>query len=425
MAKKQSGSRGNSAKPRSTTQRRTSATGTRRTAPQTRASAAVSKRQPSLWLRFWAVILALVIMVSAVLIVFELCTPFKPSNGFKKAPDEIVGVDDVEGAGTGADEIDGSFIVQNTTAEKGISVTSKKIARAAYAENGIEETAESAVLVTLTVTPENADLKSTAFIPRWKNAESEWATGKDVSEYIEVKKFPTNQTQETLRQATISLKQPFGEVIEVQASVTDLTDKTVSSVITCNYIKRAEVSAWLYNYDSAQRDPLYTVELEHSTNRYIAKPTITYGIGTVTPTVENKVYMELDWGVVGLMKQAAYDLDHDQAFEPSLNAVDLGNAGSYSFFTGSGLYSRFWGEDITTSEQKETYRKYLVQALSKSTSSHFTIKIEVTFTYNEYSEVKSVYVPQSCEQYNALRFDYSRIIKSTDNVTVDTPNVDF
>ncbi len=413
-------------KTRSTPPRKSTATGTRRTAPRTRStSAASSKRQPSLWLRFWAVVLALVIMASAVLIVFEFCTPFKPSNGFKKAPDEIVGVDDIEGAGAGTDEIDGSFIVQNPTAEKGVSVTSKKIARAAYAENGIEETAESAVLVTLTVTPENADLKSTAFTARWKNAESEWAMGKDVSDYIEVKKYPTNQTQETLRQATISLKQPFGEVIEVQASVTDLTDKTVGTVITCNYIKRAEVSAWLYNYDSSQSEPVYTVALENTSNRYIAKPRMTYGIGTVTPVVASKVYMELDGGIVGLMKQAAYDLDHDQGFEPSLKAVDLGNAGSYSYFTGSGLHFRFWGDDITTTGEKELYRKYLVQALSKSTSSHFTIKIEVMFTYGEYSEVKSVYVPQSCEQYNALRFDYSGIIKSTDNVTADMPNVEF
>jgi len=427
MAKRQSGSRGNS----NTTQRRTTATGTRRTAPRTRSkSAAASKRQPSLWLRFWAVMLALVIMASAVLIVFEFCTPFKPSNGFKKAPDEIVGVDDIEGAGAGTDEIDGSFIVQNPTAEKGVSVTSKKIARAAYAENGIEETAESAVLVTLTVTPENADLKSTAFTARWKNAESEWATGKDVSDYIEVKKYPTNQTQETLRQATISLKQPFGEVIEVQASVTDLTDKTVGTVITCNYIKRIEeVALAMTNGDKPAGTP-FDGYIHFSNNNgatpYNLSANCTFGVGTVTPTITKSARIELSEEVINGMKQAAYDLDHDQAFEPSLKAINFYKYGdNLQWRTSVSAYTLFWGDNVTTDEEKETYRKYLVQALSKCTGSCYDVVAEITATYGTFTEEKTVNLPRNTESYSALRIDYSGIIKSTDNVTADTPNVDF
>jgi len=321
--------------------------------------------------------------------------------------------------------------VQNPTAEKGVSVTSKKIARAAYAENGIEETAESAVLVTLTVTPENADLKSTAFTPRWKNAASEWATGKEVSDYIEVKKYPTNQTQETLRQATISLKQPFGEVIEVQASVTDLTDKTVGTVITCNYIKRIEETVLtMTNGDEPAGTPFdgyIHFSNGHGATPYNLSVACTFGVGTVTPTITKTARIELSPEVVNGMKQAAYDLDHDQAFEPSLKAINkfYKYGDNLQWRTSVSAYTLFWGDDVTTDEEKEIYRKYLVQALSKCTGSCYDVVAEITATYGTFTEEKTVNLPRNTESYSTLRIDYSGIIKSTDNVTADTPNIEF
>ena len=68
----------------------------------------------------------------------------------------------------------------------GIKVMSKTITAAEYEEYGISPMAESAQQLTATITPEDATNKAVDWTVRFKDASSEWATGKTVTDYVTV-----------------------------------------------------------------------------------------------------------------------------------------------------------------------------------------------------------------------------------------------
>ena len=92
----------------------------------------------------------------------------------------------------------------------GISLMSAKIALEDYEEYGISENAESAVSITATITPAEADDKTVDWSIKWKNASSSWATGKTVTDYVTI--TPTSDGALT---ANAECKQAFGEQIVI------------------------------------------------------------------------------------------------------------------------------------------------------------------------------------------------------------------
>ncbi len=207
-------------KPRSTTQRRTTATGTRRTAPRTRsATAAASKRQPSLWLRFWAVILALVIMAGAALSIMEWATPKdwkgRPSLWWKEEQTQPETPTNISG---------GTHV--NVTEENGIGLKSAAIAEEDYAANGVSAQAESAYTLTAEVTPSAATYKELIWTTAW-NASDGWAAGKEVSDYVTV--TPSDDTLS----ATVACAAPFA--VQIQITVTYKHNSNVNATCTVDY----------------------------------------------------------------------------------------------------------------------------------------------------------------------------------------------
>ena len=168
------------------------------------------------WTGILAVLLILVIAGAAAL-VGVLSDGFKNWDKFK--PDE-------EQTQEG-----GAVITEGES--NGIKLMSAKIAREDYAANGISPMAETAYQLTATITPDNATNKAVDWTIAFVNAESEWATGKTVTDYVTV--TPTSDGALT---ANVECLQAFGEQVKVTVTSRDNAAATANAVV--DYTQKLE-----------------------------------------------------------------------------------------------------------------------------------------------------------------------------------------
>lgn len=112
-----------------------------------------------------------------------------------------------------ASAIDGA--VMSDGVNNGIALLTAKLPRSAYSANGISENADTAYVLTATITPDEATDKRVRYTAAWANAESDWAQDKAVSDYLTIK-----QTDYALT-ATVECKQAFGEQIVITCTSMD------------------------------------------------------------------------------------------------------------------------------------------------------------------------------------------------------------
>lgn len=113
--------------------------------------------------------------------------------------------------------------------ENGLKLMTATISPENYAEYGISTLAESAFSLTVIITPSNATNKSVDIIGRWKNAQSEWASGKSVTDYLTI-----NQTSDGSLTATGTVLQSFSEPIEIVATLRNQEEITATAQV--NYV---------------------------------------------------------------------------------------------------------------------------------------------------------------------------------------------
>ena len=105
------------------------------------------------------------------------------------------------------------------------------------------ETEYDAVTLTATVLPENASDKRVDWTIRFKNASSEWASGKTVTDYVTV-----TPESDGANKATVQCLQDFGEQIEVVATSRD--NASAYAVCTVDFAKRIEDVIFYDHYGS-------------------------------------------------------------------------------------------------------------------------------------------------------------------------------
>lgn len=113
----------------------------------------------------------------------------------------------------------------------GINLMSAKIAREDYAANGISEQAETAYQLTAMITPDSATNKAVDWTIAFVNAESEWATGKTVTDYVTV-----TPTADGALTANVECLQAFGE--QVRVTVTSRDNTAVKASVTVDYTEK-------------------------------------------------------------------------------------------------------------------------------------------------------------------------------------------
>ena len=188
-------------------------------------------------LAIFCVLLALVIAAGAVLGGLQLWGKGKqkPSEWFKK--DEVVAekveyetVLPANGGMTLPEEVEnGQTDEQAGIQSNNIALMSVAIPRARFAAYGISPASETAKTVTATVSPDNeASNTKIKWELAWKDPDSEWATGKEVTDYITLQTNADDLMESKV--CTVSCSQAFGEKIELKAIAVDDEEKFA----TCN-----------------------------------------------------------------------------------------------------------------------------------------------------------------------------------------------
>ena len=121
-----------------------------------------------------------------------------------------------------------------------IQLTTSIIPRKLYAQYGIMSIAETAMQVTATVGTDDGKPAEDGKLDWqlvWKDPQSEWASGKEVSEYV------TIQVGEDTLSATLSCLQAFGEQLQLTAQIK--TNASVKSAPrTVNYVQRYDEESY-------------------------------------------------------------------------------------------------------------------------------------------------------------------------------------
>ena len=182
-----------------------------------------------------------------------------------------------------------AIITPDREASNGIKLMSATISPESYEEYGISTLAESAFSLTVTITPSNATYQSVDIVARWKNAQSEWASGKSVSDYLTI-----NQTSDGSLTATGTVLQAFSEPIEIVATLRGQEEITAKAQV--DYVGTLAMDL---NYSEAV-DVSSDVEI------------VVNGIknGTITPDLTDSVVVRLDVsGVANRIKNYGYTID--------------------------------------------------------------------------------------------------------------------
>lgn len=169
--------------------------------------------------------------------------------------------------------------------DNGVTLLSAVLPRSAYEANGVPEQAETAYNLTAEVMPDYASNKMLDWSISWQDSESEWASGKEVTDYVTI--TPTTDGALT---AVCACLQDFGEPVTLMVS--SRSNPEVSGIIIVHYYQRVkslnysfkfdgediDVSAdshgvYKFDYTGAEKD--YTVELIPVYSNYTLTDTYT------------------------------------------------------------------------------------------------------------------------------------------------------
>ena len=132
--------------------------------------------------------------------------------------------------------INGGAIIGESEGEN-VKVKSMRIAPEDYAAYGVSPMAETAYTLTATVLPDNeAENTGIAWSVAWANAESEWASGKTVTDYVTI--TPQGDTAALSKKATVECLQEFAEQIIITATSVD--NGEASATCTVDYAQKIE-----------------------------------------------------------------------------------------------------------------------------------------------------------------------------------------
>ena len=199
-----------------------------------------------------------------------------------------------------------------------MSVTGVNVMPAAmfFSTDKLEDSENSSVTITANIIPNNATNKDVSWSIQWNNPESEWATGKAVTDYISVTQDPNNGVQ-----AKVTCLQPFAE--QALIVCTSRANVTISKSCKVDYNKRligkADIS---YSGEGVE----YTLK---SGQKNVIKPTdynsVGWGSGSVTGNLNDLTYS------VGTLMNNVYSvesvtLDISEHFRQFLSGLEVLNS---------------------------------------------------------------------------------------------------
>lgn len=196
----------------------------------------------------------------------------KPSNWFDKS--------EGENQDNNKDNAENVNTVISIDSTEFLSLASYNLDPEEYEAYGVAEASESAMTLTATIKPDETTNKTVNFSANWLNANSSWANGKNVNEYISVQKAGVSS-------ATVSCLQPFGEQIVVTAQAVDNPD--LIATCTFNYVKKVLDVSLILEGESVQTYPSYDLTLISLNSDITVRYEVIYSDGTIQGTFSGGV----------------------------------------------------------------------------------------------------------------------------------------
>lgn len=137
----------------------------------------------------------------------------------------------------------GGAVIEESTGN-GVKLTTRRLTSAEYGNYGVSPLAETAYTLTATVTPAEAVNKKVDWSVSFKNANSTWAAGKKVTDYVTV--TPTSDGSLT---ATVANLGEFGEQIKI--TVTSRDNPTAKAECTVDYQQKFQSLTGYISLDTA------------------------------------------------------------------------------------------------------------------------------------------------------------------------------
>ena len=246
--------------------------------------------------KFWHVLTVCGCIIIAVLttaICLQSCLPEgqRPSDWVNNVQDGQPNEQDEQPAEANR----GEAVIGDIT-ERGVSLKAVKLSATDYASNGVSPLALSAYTLTATVLPENATNKAVTWSMAWDNAQSEWASGKDISDYI----LLSGTDGLTV---TVTCLEPFGEPLTITCTSQDNTEAKA----TCSVNFREAVSSYSLKFTDEQEYDITTSPTLPISGEYTSEATYEKTAGTIESefatsvqisfTDSFKLAMEENWGV--------------------------------------------------------------------------------------------------------------------------------
>lgn len=306
---------------------------------------------------------------------------------------------------------DGSTVIGSE--DNGIQLLSAVLPRAAYAANGVAETADSAYSLTAEIKPDYATDKTVDWSVDWSDSESEWASGKTVTDYVTVK--PTTDGALT---AVATCLQDFGEPIIL--TVSSRSKPEVSGICIMGYYQRVKSVNYKFSFDSGEYTPTisngvymvdytgaekdYAIELEPIYSNYTVADTYTTKIsGAFSSTFGYSTTQTLN-----TLKISAGIAGGDPVISKALSTW-LNTVYALPTLSGYGLQSAYEsakkGSDLTTTDRQ--HPKYIWYY---AVFSELNITASNAFLPPDYISRLDAYTPAAYNLYGAQIASYSDFV---------------
>jgi hypothetical protein len=226
--------------------------------------------------------------------------------------------------------------------ENGVSVMKTMLRSGEYEDYGVAATAESAYVLTATVTPSDAGNQALDWSIAWVNANSAWAKGKTVTDYVTV--IPATAGGRT---ATVSCLQAFGEQIKI--TVKSKADSSKFANCMVDYAQRVKGVDLYFGNIPVNLGGITTVKYELS-------PTLNGPGGEVYAEIETSdVYTIAE----NFTKQVTLTYVKDGTESVYFRLADGHPSGMD--FTSQSLTTNWYGEDVYFDYQHDISKWFIMR----------------------------------------------------------------
>lgn len=270
----------------------------------------------------------------------------------------------------------------------GIELTSVKLMADEYEENGVSALAETAYTLTATIKPETTSNKLVNWSVAFANAESAWASGKSVTDYVTV--TPTSSGALT---ATVACLAPFGEQIKV--TVTSRDNAEAKADCTVDYAKKITDISKLTFTGNGDKTSYGTDDMALSVGAMTLDFDMTATGIEVVPVYSDYTLEDSFSYTYTYQYESSYISNIESAGWSDYLASDASSERSFDFVNGFKV-GRYVGGNILTSTGMNLIQTNAIagnkyaEIIQNTNGNLFTVKVTATGSYSTYVYTKAI-----------------------------------